>query len=208
MQPENSRDGNWSSGFTAERDLILRHVATRVSGRTLFVTGDTHYTMVYDRAGLFEARPCPLDIPTPNDITLVDPFAAQELRRRPGIVYADDRQGHFALLEASGHADTARLDLTLVRQDGAEPYRRRFEEPIRVASGRGRGRRPTAGGRRAGADQSPGRGASAVPERGRTGLAATGSRVAAAALAGAAAATAGTLLRAALWRRGRSEPHR
>ena len=65
----NGRDGDWAAGFTAERDLLLAHVRKHVSGRTIFVTGDTHWTMVYDHDGLFEARPCPFDIPTPNDIT-------------------------------------------------------------------------------------------------------------------------------------------
>ena len=68
-------------------------------GRTLFVTGDTHWTMAYDRDGLFEARPCPLGIPTPNDITLTQPNAAEDARRAPGVLYADDDRGHFALLE-------------------------------------------------------------------------------------------------------------
>jgi hypothetical protein len=118
----NARDGSWADGFTAERDLILDHVRRRVSGRTLFVTGDTHWTMVYDRDGLFEARPCPLGIPTPNDITLTQPNVAEEARAAPGVAYADDERGHFALIEVS----RAGLDLTLVRDDGAEPYRTRL----------------------------------------------------------------------------------
>jgi hypothetical protein len=120
--PANARDGSWAAGFTAERDLLLRHVAGRVSGRTVFVTGDTHWTMVYDRDGLFEARPCPLGIPTPNDITLTDPQAAEDARGLPGVVYADDNRGHFALLDVDG----AQLTLTLVRDDGATAYRRTF----------------------------------------------------------------------------------
>ena len=71
--PANARDGSWATGYTAERDLLLAHVRKHVGGRTLFVTGDTHWTMVYERGGLFEARPCPLGIPTPNDITLTQP---------------------------------------------------------------------------------------------------------------------------------------
>jgi hypothetical protein len=126
----NARDGSWAAGFTAERDLILEHVRRRVSGRTLFVTGDTHWTMVYDRDGLFEARPCPLGIPTPNDITLTDPQAAEDARSTPGVAYADDERGHFAMVRAAGHSGRARLDLTLVREDGAAVYRRRFERPI------------------------------------------------------------------------------
>ena len=33
-KPENPRDGNWSGGYTAERDLLLRHIADKVTGRT------------------------------------------------------------------------------------------------------------------------------------------------------------------------------
>ncbi|HEX8120500.1 MAG TPA: alkaline phosphatase D family protein [Solirubrobacteraceae bacterium] len=127
----NARDGSWASGFTAERDLLLAHVREHVAGRTIFVTGDTHWTMVYDRDGLFEARPCPLGIPTPNDITLTDPNAAEDARRVPGVVYADDDRGHFALVEVSGSGDGgAQLDLTLVRDDGEVPFRTRFEQAL------------------------------------------------------------------------------
>ena len=125
----NERDGSWAAGFTAERDLLLAHIAKRVSGKTLFVTGDTHWTMAYDRDGLFEARPCPLGIPTPNDITLTQPNAAEEARGAPGVLYADDDRGHFAAIEVRGEGRTARLDLTLVRDDGAEPFRTSFEQP-------------------------------------------------------------------------------
>jgi len=84
--PANERDGSWAVGYEAERDALLEHVRTRVSGRAIFVTGDTHWTMVYDRDGLFEARPCPLCIPTPNDITLTQPQAAEDARGQPGAV--------------------------------------------------------------------------------------------------------------------------
>ncbi len=118
----NARDGSWAVGFTAERDLLLRHIAERVSGRTLFVTGDTHWTLVYDRGGLFEARPCPLGIPAPNDITLTQPQAAEDARGRPGVAYADDDRGHFALIDVSRRG----LELSLVRDDGAVPFQRLF----------------------------------------------------------------------------------
>jgi hypothetical protein len=126
----NQRDGSWATGFTAERDLLLAHVRRNVAGRTLFVTGDTHWTMVYERDGLFEARPCPLGIPTPNDITLTQPQAAEDARTVPGVAYADDERGHFAVVEVFGERGLARLDLTLVREDGATPFRRRFEQPL------------------------------------------------------------------------------
>jgi hypothetical protein len=127
----NARDGSWATGFTAERELLLAHIRKHVSGRTVFVTGDTHWTMVYDRGGLFEARPCPLGIPTPNDITLTDPQVAENARGKPGVEYADDNSGHVAFLTISGHGRSARLDLSLMREDGATPYRKRFEQPIR-----------------------------------------------------------------------------
>src|SRR4051794_30570568 len=126
----NRRDGSWAAGFNAERDLLLQHIRKHVGGRTLFVSGDTHWTMVYDRDGLFEARPCPLGIPTPNDITLTSPQAAEDARGEPGVVYADDNQSHFAVIDVGGDGRRARLDLKLVREDGVTAYRRRFEQPV------------------------------------------------------------------------------
>jgi hypothetical protein len=123
----NGRDGSWASHFKSERDLILRHIRDQVSGRTLFITGDTHWTMVYEDDRLFEARPCPLCIPTPNDITLTDPFVAREHRSQPGVQYTDDRHGHFALVKVRSAGGRHRLDLSLIRDDGAVPYQRRFE---------------------------------------------------------------------------------
>ena len=123
----NSRDGDWASGFTAERDLVLAHIKRHVSGRALFVTGDTHWTMVYDRDGLFEARPCPLGIPTPNDITITSPTTAEDARKRPGVVYADQQYSHFGLVQLGGDGRTASLDLSLVREDGVVAFKRRFE---------------------------------------------------------------------------------
>ena len=122
----NARDGSWAAGFTAERDLLLKHVREQVSGQTLWVTGDTHWTMVYDHDGLFEARPCPLGIPTPNDITLTQPQAAEAARRTPGVVYADDEKGHVALLRLSGAGASSVLELALMRDDGATVFSRRF----------------------------------------------------------------------------------
>jgi hypothetical protein len=121
----NASDGNWGVEFTAERDLLVEHIRERVGGTTLFLTGDVHLTGVYDAGGLFEARAAPVGIPKPNDITLVDPTAAQKLRRRPGVVYAND-ECHFARIDIGGSGGDARLELSLIREDGAVPYRRTF----------------------------------------------------------------------------------
>ena len=94
-----------------------------MSGTTIFLTGDTHLTGVYDSGGDFEARAAPVGIPKPNGITLLDPLAAENLRGRDGVVYAGD-ECHFTLLELS----RATLNLSLVREGGEVPYRRRFAD--------------------------------------------------------------------------------
>jgi hypothetical protein len=125
FMPANPRDGNWAAGFAAERELILDHIQRHVGGTTLFLTGDTHLTGVYDGEEGFEARAAPVGIPKPNDVTLVDPLAAEKLRGQPGISYAGD-ECHLSLLEVDGSGRDASLELTLLREDGAAPYSRRF----------------------------------------------------------------------------------
>ena len=128
---DNSRDGNWGNGFTAERDLLLDHIARNVSGRTIFVTGDSHDTMVYDRDGVFEVRACPLDIPVPRDHPGVvgsggvplDGFLGQ------GVTYASPDR-HFCLVEIGGAGDVARMDVALVQERGTTPYTKRLELPL------------------------------------------------------------------------------
>jgi len=122
----NARDGNWAAGFTAERELVLDHIRKEVGGRTVFLTGDTHLTAVYESAHGFEARAAPVGIPKPNDVTLVDPLAAQKLRGQAGVSYADD-SNHFSMLEINGERRSATVELNLIREDGATPYTRRFD---------------------------------------------------------------------------------
>jgi hypothetical protein len=129
----NRTDGNWSDGFTAERDAILSYIDREVSGRVIFIAGDFHLTGVYDQDGRYEARPCPVGIPFPNDVTLDDPMYAQHLRARPGVTYADNRC-HFGVVEVRGDGDRAILEVSLRREDHTTPYRKTFTEPI----GRGR----------------------------------------------------------------------
>lgn len=125
----NRADGNWSDGFTAERDVILRHIEREVSGRVIFIAGDFHLTGVYDKDGRYEARPCPVGIPVPNDVTLDDPQYAKNLRSRPGVTYADDRC-HFGVIEVHGEGDTAVLKVSLRREDHTTPYQKTFTHPI------------------------------------------------------------------------------
>jgi alkaline phosphatase D len=127
---DNARDGNWGSGFTAERDLLLAHIAEHVGGRTLFVTGDSHDTMAYERDGVVELRACPVSIPEPRDHPgLYGPGGSPaEGFTSEGIVFADTAS-HFCLVEARSTRRRAVLDVTLVREDGVESYTRRFAEP-------------------------------------------------------------------------------
>jgi hypothetical protein len=128
----NSRDGNWSNDFEAERELLLKHIDRRVAGTTIFLTGDTHLTGVFDSGGRFEARAAPVGIPKPNDITLTEPFAADELRDQPGVTYAGD-ECHFTLVDVRPHE----LRLQLIREDDTVVYERRFR-PSRAARSRAR----------------------------------------------------------------------
>ncbi len=137
--PANARDGSWASGYTRERDLLLEHVAQNVRGQTIFVTGDTHWTLAYESDRLFEVRPCPLGIPAPNDITLTDPTVAERARSRPGVAYADDERSHVCFVEASADRAEATLRVSLVREDGATAFARELSQP---APQRPRPRRP------------------------------------------------------------------
>ncbi|HEX2086844.1 MAG TPA: alkaline phosphatase D family protein [Solirubrobacteraceae bacterium] len=139
--PANARDGSWASGFTRERELVLDHVARHVGGQTLFVTGDTHWTLAYESDRLVEVRPCPLAIPTPNDITITDPTVAARAREQPGVAYADDTRGHFCLVDVSADAREASLTVSLVRDDGAVAFERTFKQPAPARPRRRRRRR-------------------------------------------------------------------
>jgi hypothetical protein len=108
---------------------VLKVIDAEVSGRVVFITGDTHLTGVFDDGRRFEARACPMGIPVPNDITISDPQAASKLRDAEHVAYADERC-HYALLEVHGAGDTATLQLSLRREDGTTPYRRTFTQPL------------------------------------------------------------------------------
>jgi hypothetical protein len=82
--------------------------------------------MVREHEGVFEARACPLDIPEPRDTTLTQPLYSAQLSAMPGVDYTSSAS-HFSLVRIGGSRGTALLDYTIVREDGATPYTRRFE---------------------------------------------------------------------------------
>ena len=122
----NARDGSWAIGFNAERQLLLDHLAQNVSGRPVFLTGDTHFTMLWDRDGLFEQRACPLDIPAPNDQNISNPSLELNFGSTPGVVYWS-RRSHFSQLTIGAEAGHPVLTVELVRDDGVVVSSTRFE---------------------------------------------------------------------------------
>jgi hypothetical protein len=122
----NARDGSWAAGFTAERDLLLSHIRANVPGQVVFLSGDTHFTMVWDRDGLFEQRACPLDIPQPNDQSISNPLLELNFGSTPGVAYWS-RRSHFSCITVEGQAAQAVMTVELVREDGAVVHSRRFE---------------------------------------------------------------------------------
>jgi hypothetical protein len=122
----NARDGSWTTGFTAERDALLAHIRENVDGQVIFLTGDTHFTFVWDREGLFEQRACPLDIPLPNDQSISNPSLELTYANVEGVAYWS-RRGHFSSLRAAIEDGRATLTVELVRDDGVVVHRRAFE---------------------------------------------------------------------------------
>jgi hypothetical protein len=183
----NERDGSWAAGYTAERELLLAHIRENVEGHTIFLTGDTHFTMVWDKDGLFEQRACPLDIPTPNDQDISNPARPVTFDSTPGVEYASSRS-HFSFLRCGVEKGRPVLTLELVRDDGAVVFSRQFHAR----------RGPEANALPPGSAGSAAATA-ATPAAART-LPATGSSqtLPAAGLAAAAAATA-------VWRRSASQ---
>ena len=121
----NGRDGSWAAGFTAERDLLLEHIRRNVSGQTIFLSGDTHFTMLWERDGLFEQRACPLDIPPPNDVSISEPLLELDFGSTPGVVYWS-RRSHFSFVTVSGEGAQAVMTVELVRDDGVTVHSKRF----------------------------------------------------------------------------------
>jgi len=120
----NSSDGNWSNRFSAERDLVLDAVR-RTNAPAIFLTGDTHFTMLFDLDGFLEQRACPLDIPLPNDQSIANPTLELNFGQTPGVQYWS-RLGHFSLVRAGADEAGPYLVLELVREDGVVVSSRRF----------------------------------------------------------------------------------
>ena len=195
--PPRARTPATATGARATRPSATSSCATsrrRSRAGRVFITGDTHYTMVYDRDGLFEARPCPLDIPIPNDITLIDPLAAASCAAAPAWPTPTTRRDTSRCSRRGAEDRRAHLDLTLCARTASRPIpsasRSRCRR-TRRATHRGAARRRPHPGRRPGAGAGH---SGAGPGRGG-GLPFTGGRPVVVALAGAVVAAAGLVAR-------------
>ena len=99
-----------SSVYTAERDLLLAHIAEEVGGRTVFVTGDTHSAAVVERGGVLEVRASPMH--TTN----------HQASSGDGVVFSETGR-FFCLVRASG----AGLEVNLIRDDGSRAWSTTFD---------------------------------------------------------------------------------
>lgn len=105
-----NRDTNWGKSYTAERDLLLAHIAEEVGGRTVFVTGDTHSAAVVERGGVLEVRASPMH--TTN----------HQASSGDGVVFSETGR-FFCLVRASG----AGLEVNLIRDDGSRAWSTTFD---------------------------------------------------------------------------------
>ncbi len=103
LAPNPNQD--WSKGFTAERDYILDFIRTQVSGRVIFVSGDSHSGAVIEQDGIIDIRSSPLDIPSPGWVTASE---------GEGVIWSD--VGKFYCVAETGQANGRPfLDMRMVR---------------------------------------------------------------------------------------------
>jgi len=105
---------SWAKGYTAERDHVLDVIAREVSGRTVFVTGDTHSGCVTrfkwdDRLDVLEVRAAPLDIPGPGQ---------HDASSGETVVYSEQGK-FFSTIDVRGDGTDPVMDVALRKQDGS-----------------------------------------------------------------------------------------
>ena len=104
-----NRDTIWGAGYTAERDDILATIAASVSGRVVWVTGDSHSGAVIERPGFLEVRASPMD--------------TENHRASSGEGVAYSATGKFyAIVEARGDAGGPTLFVALRNADGTTAW--------------------------------------------------------------------------------------
>ena len=147
--PTNGDQGNWGAAYTGERDALLEHVERHVSGRTLFVTGDSHSAAVIRFHGFIEVRAAPLDMPlshpksegdgvvfsesgapAPVTVTGGGPRASQvppipELASEG--VFPGNPGRFFCMLDILEADGVPTMDVALRRADGSTAYETRLQ---------------------------------------------------------------------------------
>lgn len=59
-------------------------------------------------------------------MAVTDPLVAENARNEPGVVYADDERGHFALLDLHQDGGGPEMRLRLMKDDGSTAFDRTF----------------------------------------------------------------------------------
>lgn len=93
----------WGNGYTAERQKLLDHIAAKVKGRVVFISGDSHSPAAIEHGPYVEVRTSPLDIP---HVGWADPSSGED------VLYSG-RGKFYALLNAKGSGARASLHLQI-----------------------------------------------------------------------------------------------
>ena len=109
------------SGFNAERDLLLAHIA-RARERAARCSSPATPTGRWSTTATASSRRARARSASPRRTTSRSPHRTppRTRARRPGVVYADDDERPLRAGRARRAARRRRLDLSLVRQDGAD----------------------------------------------------------------------------------------
>lgn len=101
FNPPNNR--GWGNGYTAERQKLLDHIEAHVSGRVVFISGDSHSPAAIEVGQHLEVRSSPLDIP---HVGWAGPSSGD------GVLFSG-RGKFYVLAEAKGQGEMARLHLQI-----------------------------------------------------------------------------------------------
>lgn len=107
---------SWARGFHHERDQVLDHVRSKVTGEVVFVTGDTHSGAVSRVDGIHDFRAAPMDIPGPGRH---DPSSGET------VLFSEDGK-FYCTVDVLGDGGTPRMTVALKRDDGSTAFEETF----------------------------------------------------------------------------------
>ncbi|MBW3662864.1 MAG: alkaline phosphatase D family protein [Actinobacteria bacterium] len=117
----------WGSAFTAEREVVLDHIAAAVEGAVVFVTGDSHSAAVVESRGVLELRPCPLAIPPPPGWH--PPVGGD------GVLFEEAGESYLGWFRSGDLGGAPSLAIELLRGDGSVAWSRTLTSDGSVSGG-------------------------------------------------------------------------